>query len=128
MGCALCHQHAGWWPWVQGLPSSEVLTPFSFPLLGLLYLISACGAELKTCFLSSDFLFPALCWGALLPAPQLGAQWPLQDVPASCGLFSPGILALISPFDFSLFEAQGLDVFQGTLKSDMKTLEAGQNV
>lgn len=70
----------------------------------------------------------------MLPAPRLWAhrgQCPM-DVPASFWVwsvfFSHDILAPINPFDFSLFEAQGLDVFQHTLKSesDVKTLEPVQ--
>lgn len=68
----------------------------------------------------------------MLPAPRRWAhngQCPVEDVPASAfwGFFPPhGVLPLINPFDFSLFEAQGLDVFQRTLKSDMKTLQPVQ--
>lgn len=69
----------------------------------------------------------------MLPAPRRWAhngQCPVEDVPASALDFPPptphGVLPLINPFDFSLFEAQGLDVFQHTLKSDMKTLQPVQ--
>jgi len=62
----------------------------------------------------------------MLHAPQPQAhngQCPVED---DQQLSSHGILALINPFDFSLFEAQALDAFQHTLNLDMKTLQPVQ--
>lgn len=80
------------------------------------------------------FSFPSpLMGGDAARTSALGSQWTMSHGCASLILgliwfFSHDILAPINPFDFSLFEAQGLDVFQHTLKSesDMKTLEPVQ--
>ena len=113
------------------VPSREVVTQHCFHLVGFLQLIAADGTSMwsgaESVLILLPFSFPSpLKGGKAACTSAAGSLWTMSHGRCASLAFSHGILPLINPFDFSLFEAQDLDVFQHTLKSDMKTLQPVQ--